>query len=219
MCFRNLVKTVAVVSIVRLSQKVLTNKVRALANTTYTPYSLVSDTLLRGMFYVVKAFLNTSASHTLNPQVSITFLRQRWNSQGQAAWLSLKGAAEQEQTTLHSRIQRELADVVARHFPWYLTNHGSQVKSSEAGKMETFYPSLDSSTPGTTDLSASPLCLEDHGRDPLGGWAKEDREGIWDSQNGFTKSNSWPFQWPSMMLCLHEARKGLQMSFIWTFSG
>lgn len=43
---------------------------------------------------------------------------------------------------LHPRISRELADVIAKHSPSYLRNHGSQVKFLVAGKGETFYPSL-----------------------------------------------------------------------------
>ena len=46
--------------------------------------------------------------------------------------------------------------------PWYLNSHGSQVKSLVTGRRETFHPFLkrvERRTLGTTDLSASPLCL------------------------------------------------------------
>jgi len=55
-------------------------------------------------------------------------------------------------------VLRELADVVAVIFE----SHDSQVKSLVTGKREIFHPFLkhaESRTLGTTNLSASPLCL------------------------------------------------------------
>jgi len=46
--------------------------------------------------------------------------------------------------------------------PEYLKRHGSQAKSLVTGRRETFCPFLKRvgrRTLGTTDLSASPLCL------------------------------------------------------------
>lgn len=80
-----------------------------------------------------------------------------------------------------------MPDAAAKHLPWYLTNHDSQVKSPESGGMGTLCPSLESST-----LTCQPslFAWEDRGADPPRSCAKEDWEVIWDSQDGFTKGKS-----------------------------
>ncbi|PKU49163.1 rna-directed dna polymerase from mobile element hypothetical protein [Limosa lapponica baueri] len=49
---------------------------------------------------------------------------------------------------MHPRFLRELADVVAKHSPFYLKSHGSQVKALVTGKRETLHPFLKKGTKG-----------------------------------------------------------------------
>jgi len=63
---------------------------------------------------------------------------------------------------MHPRVLRKLADVVAKPVSMILKSHGSQLKSPVTGKQETLHPYLkrvERRTLGTTDMSASPLCL------------------------------------------------------------
>jgi len=65
---------------------------------------------------------------------------------------------------MHPRVLREWADVVARPLSiiYEVIHNGSQVKSVVTGGRETLCPFLKRvgrKTLGTTDLSASPLCL------------------------------------------------------------
>jgi len=65
---------------------------------------------------------------------------------------------------MHPRVLRELAAVVAKPLSiiFEVTHNGSQVKSVVTGGRETLCPFLkrvERRALGTTDLSASPLCL------------------------------------------------------------
>ena len=66
------------------------------------------------------------------------------------------------------------------------------MKSLVTGKKETLHPffkRVERRTLGTTNLSASPLCQQDHGTDPPRNYANL-REVIRDSQHSFTKGKS-----------------------------
>ncbi|KAJ7408368.1 hypothetical protein BTVI_01033 [Pitangus sulphuratus] len=75
---------------------------------------------------------------------------------------------------MHPRVLREFGR--CSHSPRYLKSPGSQIKSQVIRKRETLSPSLkrvERRTLGTSDLSASPLCLgKVHGTDPPRSYAK-----------------------------------------------
>jgi len=62
---------------------------------------------------------------------------------------------------MHPGVLRELTDVVAKPLSMISEGHGSQVKSPLTEKREALHPFLKrvERTLGTTNLSASPLCL------------------------------------------------------------
>ena len=59
-------------------------------------------------------------------------------------------------------LMKEIKEILYSIIQWYLKSHGSQGKSPVTGKRETLCPfskRVERKTLGTTDLSASPLCL------------------------------------------------------------
>ena len=116
---------------------------------------------------------------------------------------------------MYPRVFRELADVVAKHFPSYLKSHGCQTKSLGTGKKETSLPFTRSGgrrtqrTTGWWDSVPGKM----HGTDPPGrpfaaheGWAGVLRQPAWLHQGKVVSSQSGSLLWWSD--CIGGQREG-----------